>query len=355
MNKGYGLIAGLAAFFILLLAPIDPSIMPEAARITAAVTAMMVIFWITQPIPIEATSLIPLVAFPVLGILSPSQVGVSYADNVIFLFMGGFMIAMAMQRWNLHKRMALKIISITGTSPSRLILGFMIATAFLSMWMSNSATAMMMVPIAIAIIATVLPTKNYKDMDESQKAFSGCLVLGIAYAAGLGGIGTLIGTPANGILVAQLAKLFPGAPAIDFFQWMLFGVPFVALMLPIMWLWLTKVPYRKMPKTLDNTKEALQREIESMGPMSRGEKNTLFVFILVAIAWIFRASKDIGGFVIPGLDMIFPGIEDCTIAILGAVLLFMLPVSWKRHEFTLNWQWAVRIPWGILLLFGGGM
>ncbi|MBR5815655.1 MAG: anion permease, partial [Methanocorpusculaceae archaeon] len=144
MNKGYGLIAGIAAFIILLLAPIDPSIMPEAARITAAVTAMMVIFWITQPIPIEATSLIPLVAFPVLGILSPSQVGVSYADNVIFLFMGGFMIAMAMQRWNLHKRIALKIISITGTSPSRLILGFMIATAFLSMWMSNTATAMMM-------------------------------------------------------------------------------------------------------------------------------------------------------------------------------------------------------------------
>ena len=355
MNKGYGLIAGIAAFLILLLAPIDPSIMPEAARITAAVTAMMVIFWITQPIPIEATSLIPLVAFPVLGILTPSQVGVSYADNVIFLFMGGFMIAMAMQRWNLHKRMALKIIAVTGTSPSRLILGFMIATAFLSMWMSNSATAMMMVPIAIAIIATVLPTKNYKDMDDSQKAFSGCLVLGIAYAAGLGGIGTLIGTPANGILVAQLAKLFPGAPSIDFFQWMLFGVPFVALMLPIMWLWLTKVAYRKMPKTLENTKEALQREIDSMGPMSRGEKNTLFVFVLVALAWIFRASKDIGGFTIPGLDIFFPGIEDATIAILGAVLLFLLPVSWKRQEFTLNWQWAVRIPWGILLLFGGGM
>ncbi len=355
MNKGYGLIAGFVAFFALLLAPIDPSIMPESARVVAAVTAMMVIFWITQPIPIEATSLIPLVAFPLLGILTPSQVGVSYADNVIFLFMGGFMIAMAMQRWNLHKRIALKIISVTGSSPSRLILGFMIATAFLSMWMSNTATAMMMIPIAIAIIATVLPTKHYKDMDDSQKAFSGCLVLGIAYAAGLGGIGTLIGTPANGILAAQLALLFPGAPPIDFFQWLLFGIPFVAVMLPLMWLWLTKIPYRKMPKTLDNTKEALQHEIDSMGKMSRGEINTLIVFVIVALAWIFRASKDIGGFVIPGLDVFFPGIEDATIAILGAIALFMLPVSWKNKEFTLNWQWAVRIPWGILLLFGGGM
>lgn len=355
MNKGYGIFAGIAVFLIILFAPIDPSVLPEAAKITAAITGLMVIFWITQPIPIEATSLIPLVAFPLAGVLSPAAAAAPYADKVIFLFMGGFMIAMSMQRWGLHKRIALKIINLTGTSPSRLILGFMIATAFLSMWMSNTATAMMMIPIAIAIIATVLPTKSYKDMTGDQKAFAGCLVLGIAYAAGVGGIATLIGTPANGILVAQLAKIFPAAPPIDFFTWLEFGIPFVALMIPIIWLWLTKIAYRKMPKVLENTKDALQKEIESLGPMSRGEKNTLFVFVLVAFCWIFRATKDFGAFTIPGLDMIFPGIDDSTIAILGAILLFMLPVSWKNKEFTMNWHWGVRIPWGILLLFGGGM
>ena len=361
MNKAYGLIAGIVAFIIMLLAPIDPSIMPEAARVTAAVALMMIIFWVTQAIPIEATALIPLVAFPVLGILTPGEVMPRYATDTVFLFMGGMMIAMAMQRWNLHKRIALKIISITGSSPSRLILGFMIATAFISMWMSNTATAMMMVPIAIAIIATVLPTKHYKDMDDSQKAFAGCMVLGIAYAAGIGGIGTLIGTPANAMFVQFLADLFPAAPTIDFFTWMMFGVPFVAVMIPVMWLWLTKIAYRKMPKNLDNTKEALNREIESLGPMGRGEKNTLAVFILVALCWIFSADKPIGDITIPGISTIFGNllgmnivITDGTIAMFGAILLFMLPISFKNHEFTLNWQWAVRIPWGILILFGGG-
>ena len=158
MNKSIGLILGIAAFIALLLIPIDPEVLPTAARYAAAVTVLMAIFWITQPIPIEATSLIPIVAFPLLGILTPAEACAPYADKVIFLFLGGFIIAMSMQRWGLHKRIALKIIEFTGTSPRRLILGFMIATAFLSMWMSNTATAMMMVPIAIAIIATVLPT-----------------------------------------------------------------------------------------------------------------------------------------------------------------------------------------------------
>ncbi|HJJ42387.1 MAG TPA: SLC13 family permease, partial [Methanocorpusculum sp.] len=325
MNKGYGLIIGIAVFLILLFAPIDPSVMPESAKVTLAVTAMMVVFWILQPIPIEATSLIPIVAFPLLGILSVQNALIPYADKVIFLFLGGFIIAIAMQRWNLHKRIALKIIKVTGTSPKRLVLGFMIATAFLSMWISNTATAMMMIPIAIAIIKTVLPDKPVKDMNKEEKSFSGCLVLAIAYAAGVGGIGSLIGTPANGILVGQLAKLFPGAPAIDFFTWLEFGVPFVAVMILIMWLWLTRIAYRNMPNVLDNTKEVLETEMAKLGKMSRGEKNTLFVFLLAGILWIFRATKDFGGFIVPGLDMIFPGIDDSTIAIFCALLLFVIP------------------------------
>ena len=360
MNKAYGLLAGIAAFIIVMLLPLE-SVMPHAAKLTAAVTVMMIIFWITQPIPIEATALIPLVAFPLLGVLSVTGAATPYADNVIFLFMGGFMLAMAMQRWNLHKRIALKIISITGTSPTRLILGFMIATAFLSMWMSNSATAMMMIPIAIAIIITVIPNKRPKEMDKSEKAFAGCLVLGIAYAAGVGGIATLIGTPANAVFASMLAKFYPNAPPVDFFSWFMFGVPFVAVMLVIMWLWLTKIAYRKMPKTLDHTKEVLAKELEALGPMSRGEKNTLFVFIFAALAWIFKDPKEIGNIIIPGINSLYTAgilpikVEDCTIAIFAAILLFMLPISWKKHEFTLNWKWASKIPWGVLLLFGGGM
>lgn len=360
MNKAYGLLAGIAAFIIVMLLPLE-SVMPHAAKLTAAVTVMMIIFWITQPIPIEATALIPLVAFPLLGVLSVTGAATPYADNVIFLFMGGFMLAMAMQRWNLHKRIALKIISITGTSPTRLILGFMIATAFLSMWMSNSATAMMMIPIAIAIIITVIPNKRPKEMDKAEKAFAGCLVLGIAYAAGIGGIATLIGTPANAVFASMLAKFYPNAPPVDFFSWFMFGVPFVAVMLVIMWLWLTKIAYRKMPKTLDHTKEVLTKELEALGPMSRGEKNTLFVFIFAALAWIFKDPKEIGNIIIPGINSLYTAgilpikVEDCTIAIFAAILLFMLPISWKKHEFTLNWKWASKIPWGVLLLFGGGM
>jgi len=361
MNKKWlGLIIGVAAFLLVLLLPLE-AVMPYNAKLVVAVTVLMVIFWITQPIPIEATALIPLVAFPLLGIMSVKETAIPYADNVIFLFLGGFMIAMAMQRWNLHRRIALTLIKITGTSPSRLILGFMIATAFLSMWMSNSATAMMMIPIAVAIIATVIPHKSPKEMDKSEKAFSGCLVLGIAYAAGVGGIATLIGTPANAIFDSMLAQIFPEAEPISFFSWMCFGVPFAALMIAIMWLWLTKIAYRKMPKTLDNTKEALQKEIDEMGPMSRGEKNTLIVFILAALMWIFKDPKDLGAFTIPGLNSLYEmgilpfKIEDCTIAIFCALLLFIIPVSIKKHELTLNWKWAVKIPWGILLLFGSGM
>ncbi len=360
MDKAYGLLVGVAAFILVMLLPLN-SVMPHGAQMTAAVTVLIVIFWIMQPIPIEATALIPLVVFPLLGVLSVTEAAVPYADNVIFLFMGGFMIAMAMQRWNLHRRIALSIVPKTGASPTKLILGFMISTAFLSMWISNSATAMMMIPIAVAIILTVFPHKSPKEMDKQEKAFAGCLVLSIAYSAGVGGIATLIGTPANAIFASMLSKFYPDAPPVDFFTWMLFGVPFAALMILIVWLWLTKIAYRKMPKNLNNTKEILQKQVEELGPMGQGEKNTLFVFLFAALAWIFKDQKQIGSFIIPGINSLYTAgmlpfkIEDCTIAIFCALLLFLIPVSWKNHEFTLNWKWASRIPWGILLLFGSGM
>ena len=206
MKKTLGRIIGILAFLIIVFYPVDPSAFPVEAKYAAAVTALMVVWWITEAIPIQATALVPIVLFPLLGVLTPAQACGAYGDKVIFLFMGGFIIAMSMQRWGLHERIALHIINRTGSSPRRLILGFMIATAFLSMWISNTATAMMMIPIAIAIIATILPNIETKleEMDLKQRNFSECIVISIAYAATIGGMATIIGTPPNGFFIAQM-------------------------------------------------------------------------------------------------------------------------------------------------------
>ncbi|NYT05108.1 MAG: DASS family sodium-coupled anion symporter [Methanomicrobiales archaeon] len=357
MKKTIGKFLGIILFFAVILIPVDPTVFPVSAQYVAAATTLMVVWWVTEAIPIQATALLPIVLFPLLGVLKASEAAAPYADKIIFLFMGGFIIAMSMQRWGLHKRIALHIIRRVGTSPRRMVLGFMIATAFLSMWISNTATAMMMIPIAIAIIATILPDAEVllEDMTEEQRDFSECLVISIAHAATIGGIATVIGTPPNGIFIAQLATIFPGAPTIDFFTWMKFALPLACVFIPFSWLWLVYGPYRHMPKVLAHGKEIIDERLAEMGPMSRGEKWTLMVFALTALAWILRTEKAIGDIMIPGLVTIFPGIDDSTIAIFGAILLFLLPVDAKEGVYTMNWEWAKKIPWGILVLFGGGI
>lgn len=357
MKREIGILLGPIVFLVLIFLPIspDPNYLP--AQYTAAVTALMIIWWVTEAIPIQATALIPVVLFPLMGVLKISDATIPYANEIIFLFMGGFIIAVSMQRWGLHRRIALHIINVVGGGPRRIILGFMIASAFLSMWISNTATAMMMIPIGIAIIATVLPDKDIKlnEMGVIERDFSECIVLAIAYAASIGGVATIIGTPPNGIFVAQLQALFPNAPTIDFFTWMKFGVPLAALFIPLAWLWLTYGAYRNLPKSISNSSNIIRSEIENLGPMNQGEKWTLIVFVVTAFAWIFRTTKQLGDFVIPGLDQIFPGINDASIAIAGALLLFLLPVDWKNGIYTMDWEWARKIPWGILILFGGGI
>lgn len=351
------IIASLLIFLLILAIPVDPAILAPEAKSVAAVTVLMVLFWVTGVIPLEVTALLPLVLFPLLGVLSPVKVAESYGNEVIFLFLGGFIIAMSMQRWGLHRRIALHIIRLVGTSPRRLVLGFMVATAFLSMWISNTATAMMMIPIAVAIILTIIPgtEQSLENLEGKDRALARCLILSIPYAASIGGIATIIGTPPNGIFISQLAVIFPDAPTIDFFTWMKFGVPFAAVLLIIAWIWLTMVSYRRMEANLPSAKGLIRKELDKLGPLSTGERWTLIVFALTALAWIFAQTKDIGGFIVPGLDMIFPGIKDSTIAIFGALLLFLLPVDAKKGIFTMDWEWAVKIPWGILLLFGGGI
>ncbi|CVK34675.1 SLC13/DASS family transporter [Methanoculleus bourgensis] len=357
MKKVASILAAFLVFFAILAIPIDPALLAPEAKSVAAVTILMILLWVTGAIPLEATALLPLILFPVLGVLSPAEVAASYGDQVIFLFLGGFIIAMAMQRWGLHRRIALHIIRVTGTSPRRLVLGFMVATAFLSMWISNTATAMMMIPIAVAIILTIIPrtNKELENLNGEEQALAKCLIISIPYAASIGGIATIIGTPPNGIFLAQLETLFPGAPPIDFFTWMKFGVPFAAVFLLLAWVWLTHVPYRRMLQSLPHARGIIHDELEKLGPISVGERWTLAVFVMTALAWIFAKTKVIGSVTIPGLDMIFPGIHDSTIAIFGAFLLFILPVDRKEGIFTMDWEWAVKIPWGILILFGGGI
>jgi solute carrier family 13 (sodium-dependent dicarboxylate transporter), member 2/3/5 len=351
--KRIGLPLGLGLGAYLFLMPCPQGMTPEGQKV-AAMAALMAIWWITECVPIAATALVPLILLPLAGVLSMKSVSVCYGDANILLFAGGFFIASAMQRWQLHKRMALLIVHALGGAPRRMVLGFMIATAFLSMWISNTATCMMMLPIGLSVAGQL----ELEQTGRSANNFSIALMLGIAYGASIGGIGTLIGTPPNIVLAAQMRNLFPDAPEIGFFQWMLVGVPLVLVFLPITWLLLTRVIY-PLPKTgAGGGADLVRKELKALGPMSRGEWLVLIVFTATALAWIFRRDLELGAFTMPGWARLFPQpkyIHDGTVAIFFAVLLFALPVDYKKGVFVLDWPAAKEIPWGILLLFGGGL
>lgn len=354
-----GLFSILPVFFIFLFIPPPQGMSPEAHRM-AAICVLMVILWITEAIPIPATALLPLALFPMFKILPMGEVSSSYADKNIYLFMGGFFMAVTMEKWNLHRRIALGIIKFVGTSPRKLILGFMIATAFLSMWISNSATAMMMLPIGLAII---LQFEQFWSSDIKNKTinvsdFKQALMLSIAYSASIGGIATLIGTPPNIIFVASLKKLYPLAPEISFVKWFMVGLPLVLIFLPLTWVYLTRIVFKIQGQAINLGKEIIQGEMQKLGKISRGERFTSFYFLLMALGWIFRKDLEIGWIKIPGWSNLL-GIEefvhDASVAIFVAVLLFLTPVNLKKGDFLLDWKSASRIPWGILILFGGGI
>jgi sodium-dependent dicarboxylate transporter 2/3/5 len=260
----------------------------------------------------------------------------AYGDHNVFLFMGGFFIAMAMQKWNLHRRIALHIISVVGEGPRTIILGFMCATAFLSMWISNTATTMM-IPIAMAVIGQVVGEK-------SGNSVAPALMLAVAYSASIGGLGTLIGTPPNVIFAGAVDKLFPEMVEIGFLKWMTVAVPLVLIFIPVTWLYLTRFAFKVPSRGAGGGgRAAVRTEIADMGPMSRGERYVLVVFVLPALAWAFRRNIDVGAFVIPGWSDLFGVadlVTDATVAITAAVILFVLPVDIKRGEFALDWEWA---------------
>ena len=354
-----GLLTGVPLFLLVLFLPLSKTLDPLAHR-TLAVAILMAWWWITEAIPIPATALIPVLAFPILKVLPLKEVVPSYGDSNIFLFLGGFFLAMAIQKWNLHRRIALHIIRIVGSGPHKIILGFMVATAFLSMWISNTATTMMMFPIGMAVIVQISGLlENNKNLNQKNlNAFQVALMLGIAYAASIGGIGTKIGTPPNIVFAGAVRTLFPGSPEISFLQWMGVGFPLVLIFLPITWLLLTRILQPvKLPK-LDNSENIIENELIKLGKIKTGERLVLTIFILTAMAWIFRKNIELGAFAIPGWSNLL-GIEkyvtDATVAVGSAILLFSIPVNLKKREFLLDWEWAAKIPWGILLLFGGGI
>lgn len=351
----FGLITGIPVFLILLFLPTPAGMSVEAQR-TAAVAALMVIWWITEAIPIPATALLPLALFPMLNVLPAGKVAVSYGDKNIFLFMGGFFMAVTMEKWELHRRIALNIIRVIGLSPRRVILGFMVATAFLSMWISNTATTMMMLPIGLAI---VYQFDRLFGAEESQSFdFKQALMLSIAFAASIGGIGTLVGTPPNIIFIAALRKIFPGAPEVTFVKWFFVGFPLVVVFLPIAWIYMTRIAFRIPSGSAAAGGNIIQDELEKLGPMKPAEKWTLFYFALLALGWIFRRNLNFGFVHIPGwsnLLGIAKSVHDSTVAIFVSMFLFLTPVDLKRGQFLLDWKTAVRIPWGILILFGGGI
>ena len=333
-TKTIGLVLGPMLFIIFQLW-VYPTGLSDAGRSVLAGTLWIAVWWVTEAIPIAATPLLPIVLFPLVASLPVATVTKMYGHPLVFLYIGGFIIAVAIEKWELHRRIALNIIKMIGTNQRLLILGFMLATALLSMWISNSATSVMMLPIGMAMVSQ-LGVKSRRD-------FGKALMLSIAYAASIGGVATLIGTPTNLVLAGIVEELFD--QEITFSQWIVFGLPISLVLLVICWLYLTRIAFRIGRGRTDEGSRAIREELESLGRMSRAERSVSVIFGLTAVAWIIRS------FVLEGL---LPGINDTIIAITGALLMFMIP-SGKKGENLLDWHAAVKIPWGIALLFGGGL
>ncbi|MEZ5084393.1 MAG: SLC13 family permease [Bacteroidales bacterium] len=347
-----GLIGGIFIFlFVAIFLNLDPG-HPEVTY-TLAIAILMAIWWITEVVPLAITSLIPIVLFPAFGIMNGQDVSATYFNHVIFLFIGGFIIALAMQKWNLHKRIALKILMVTGISPGRILLGFMLATAFLSMWISNTATTMMMVPILISIIGKLEDIIGKAEI----KRYSIGLLLGVAYSASIGGIATLVGTPPNLSFARIFQIMFPDAPEISFASWFIFAFPVTLIFFMIIWIYLYLLFKPKKSGWAIIDINDFKHQYKNLGPVSFEEKSVFIIFTGLAIMWLTRSDIQIGRYQFTGWSSLFPYssyINDGTVAILASVILFLIPARTLKDKFLMDWETAQGIPWNIVLLFGGG-
>lgn len=337
LRQWSGWLLGPAALLATLLLPPPEGLTPEGWR-TAGAALLMAVWWITETVPIPVTALLPLVLFPAIGLGPIKEAATPFANPLVFLFLGGFLIALAMQRWNLHRRIAINLIGALGTRPTRIVAGFLLSGALVSMWVSNTATALMMLPIATSVVA-LMPAGG----SDTQRNLGPALMLAVAYGATTGGMATLIGTPPNALLAGYLNKVY--GYEIGFGQWMLIGVPVMLVALPVVYWVLTRVSFRLGTQELPGMRELIASERAKLGRFSRGETAVAVVFVLTALGWVFR----------PLLEKAVPMISDTGIAIAGAVVLFLIPVNARRGEFVMNWEATKGLPWDVLLLFGGGL
>lgn len=341
LSKKLGLFLGPILFFIILSLPFD--LVSEQGDNVIAVAVWMIVWWITEAVSISVSALLPLLLFPLLKVMPIADVGANYGSPIVFLFFGGFVMALALEKVNLHRRIALNIIRLTGTTPNKVVLGFMIATAALSMWISNTATTVVMLPIAMSVIGLLVNDED--GFTKSDQNFALSVMLGIAFSANAGGVATVIGTPPNMVMVGLLENEYN--IEISFFKWMLLGIPFSFTMITISYLVLTRWMFPNRQLKFAASKEVINDELRKLGPMSGKEKMVLVIFGVTVSLWIFRAL----------INDIFPNLKlnDTMISIFAAVTLFALPYNLKKGDFLIEWRDTSRLAWGILILFGGGL
>ncbi len=346
-----GFFAGIIVFaFILLFVDLEPG-KPEITR-TFAIAILMAIWWVTEALPLAVTALVPIAAFPMLGVLDGKIISEAYVNHIIFLFIGGFVMALAMERWDLHKRIALTILKWVGVSPGRILFGFMLASMILSMWISNTATTMMMIPIVTSIIFELEINIGKKKISKYGLG----LLLGIAYSASIGGNATLVGTPTNLICVRILSLLYPSAPEISFAQWFIFALPISIIMFGAAFSLLYYL-FKPKEKWTNLSADTFNNQLKALGKTSYEEKTVFVLFLTLAFLWIARSGISTDNFSIPGWGSLFEKkefINDGTSAIFISIILFLWPSKNKKGQKIMNWKTANRLPWNIVLLFGGG-
>jgi sodium-dependent dicarboxylate transporter 2/3/5 len=344
-----GLVAAPLAFLVVLAVPAPAGLGPAAWR-TAACAAAMAILWITEAIPLPATGLLPLALFPLLGLGSIGETAAPYSNPLVYLFLGGFLLAAAMERWGLHRRLALTIIRTVGTAPRRLVAGFLVSTAFVSMWISNTAATLLLLPIGVSVLELGDRARGGEPGrgrgavgPDGAGDLAPALAAAIAFGAGIGGVATLIGTPPNALTAAFLLESY--GIQVGFARWLAIGGPLAIVALPVIYVVLVRVVFRVEGSELPGGRALIDREIASLGPPRRGEWLVAAAFLLAAAGWIAR----------PFVQPWIPGLSDAGVAMLAALALFLAPVSLRDREFALDWSTAQRIPWGVIVLFGGGL
>lgn len=341
LSKKIGLLLAPLLFFIVINLPFH--LVSETGDAVIAVAIWMVIWWITEAVHIAVTALLPLILFPLLKVIPAADVGANYGSPIIFLFFGGFVLALALEKVNLHKRIALTIIRMTGTTPNKVILGFMIATAFMSMWISNTASTVVMLPIAISVIKLLIDDED--GFTKGDRNFALSVMLGIAFSANAGGIATVIGTPPNSVLIGLLENQYN--MEISFLKWMTMGLPFSIIMVTLCYLVLVKLMFPCNDIKFTTSANVISDELKKLGKISKEERRVLTIFSITVFLWITRTI----------INNIFPGLKlsDTIISLIGAMSLFAIPLNFKKGNFVLHWNDTSKLAWGILILFGGGL